>query len=146
MSYVTQEQLETEIPAPHLADAVDDDAAGGADESRLDAILQKASDAVDGFIAALYQVPFGEPAPAACREAAFCFAGELIYARRGVSADANPFTKRAEDWRKKLEEIGRGETALDATIEIPFVETPANRARRPGYAITEDTGVNDTMR
>lgn len=146
MPYVTQAQLETEIPAPHLADAVDDDAEGGADQDKLDAILQKASDAVDGFIAALYQVPFGEPAPSACREAAFCFAGELIYARRGAKSDDNPFTKRAEAWRKKLEAIGKGEMALDATIEIPYVPTPEKRVRQAGHAITESPAVNDTMR
>ena len=135
--YVTQAQLETEIPAPHLADAVDDDAAGGADTDKLDAILQKASDAVDSFLAGLYPTPFADPAPAACREAAFMFAGELIYARRGVSTDENPFTKRANDWRKTLTLIGRGDLPLDANIPKAFT---------PGAAITEPVLLDTTTR
>lgn len=146
MPYVTQAQLETEIPAPHLADAVDDDREGGADTDKLDAILQKASDIVDGYIGALYEVPYGEPAPVACREAAFCFAGELIYARRGASSDANPFTKRAEAWREKLDLIGKGELKLDATIDIPYVETPEHRQTGPGAVITDTLTIDGSTR
>lgn len=134
MSYVTQQQLETEIPAPHLADAVDDDAAGGADADKLDAILQKASDAVDAFLSSIYPTPFADPAPAACREAAFCFAGEMVYARRGVSSDSNPFSKRANDWRETLKQMGAGKLPLDANITKAFT---------PGAAILE-TAVIDT--
>lgn len=135
MPYVTREQLETEIPPQHLADAVDDDAEGGADTDRLDTILQRASDAVDAFLSSIYPTPFADPAPAACREAAFCFAGETIYARRGISSDDNPFTKRANDWRSKLTLMGKGEQPLDANIPKAFT---------PGAAITEPTQVNDT--
>lgn len=146
MVYVTREKLETEIPAPHLADAVDDDREGGEDADKLDALLLKASSAVDGFLAPLYAVPFADPAPAACQEAAFCFAGELVYARRGVPTDDNPFTKRAEAWRKKLDLMGKGEMPLDSTIEIPFIETPEQRVKHPGLSVSEETTVNDTTR
>lgn len=137
MPYVSQAQLETEIPAPMLADAIDDDREGGADPEKLDAILQKASDAVDGFLSGLYPTPFADPAPAAAREAAFCFAGELVYARRGVGADQNPFTKRAADWRTTLKLIGAGKAPLDVNIPRSFY---------PGAAILETATIDSTTR
>lgn len=136
-AYVTREQLETEIPPQHLADAVDDDAEGGADTDRFDTIAQQASDDVDGFLSSIYPTPFSEPVPAAVKAAAFVFCGERLYARRGVSADDNPFTKRANDWRDKLTKIGAGELPLDANIVKAFT---------PGAAITEAVSVNATTR
>lgn len=137
MPYVTRQQLETEIPAPHLVDALDDDSAGGEDQDKFDAIAQKASDAVDAFLAARYPTPFAEPAPAVVKESAFVFAGELIYARRGVSSDQNPFTKRAEEWRSTLKLIGKGELPLDANIIQAFT---------PGALISEPAAIDTTTR
>lgn len=137
MPYVSQAQLQTEIPAPHLADATDDDREGGSDTDTIEAILQKASDAVDGFLSGLYPTPFADPAPAAAREAAFVFAGELVYARRGVSTEANPFTKRAEGWRATLKLIGSGKMPLDANLVKAFT---------PGAALTEPVSIDTTTR
>lgn len=137
MPYVTQAQLETEIPPQHLADAVDDDAEGGADSDRIDTILQKASDAVDAYLGTIYPTPFADPAPATAREAAFVFAGEMVYARRGVSGDDNPFTKRADAWRKQLTLIGKGDLPLDANIPKAF---------SPGAAITEPATIDASTR
>lgn len=136
-AYVTREQLETEIPPKHLADAVDDDAEGGADTDRFEAIAQQASDDVDGYLSSIYPTPFSEPIPAAVKAAAFVFTGERLYARRGVSADDNPFTKRANDWREKLTKTGAGELPLDANIVKAFT---------PGAAITEPSAIDSTTR
>lgn len=137
MSYVTRQQLEVEIPAPHLVDALDDDAAGGEDTDRFETLAQKASDAVDAFVSSLYPTPFAEPIPATIKEAAFVFAGELVYARRGVSSDLNPFTKRAEDWRATLKLIGAGKMPLDANIVKAF---------NPGALISEPAAIDGTTR
>lgn len=137
MPYVTKAQLIAEVPPQHLADALDDDAEGGEDSNTGDTVMAQASAAVDGFLASLYPVPFADPAPAAATAAAFAFAGEMIYARRGVTAETNPFTKRAEFWRERLQKIGSGELPLDATIPRQFA---------PGAAITEPVDVDASTR
>ena len=137
MPYVTRQQLETEIPAPHLADALDDDAAGGEDADRFEALAQKAGDAVDAFVSSVYSTPFAEPVPPAIKEAAFVFAGELVYARRGVSAELNPFAKRANDWRATLKLIGARKLPLDANIVQAF---------NPGALISEPATIDGTTR
>lgn len=137
MSYVTRQQIETEIPALHLKEALDDDSAGGEDQDLFDAVAQQASDAVDAFLSSLYPTPFAEPAPAAVKQAAFIFCGELIYARRGVSGDDNPFSKRAESWRSMLTKMGAGELPLDANIVKAF---------NPGALISEPSAIDATTR
>lgn len=135
MSYVTQSQIETEIPPLHLNDALDDDRDGTADSGLLANIISKAEQAVDAFLAGLYEVPFTTP-PAAAREAAFVFSCEAIYARRQI-LDKNPYTDRANFWRERLEKIGNGELPLDAATEKSFT---------PGAAVTEDASIDDTTR
>lgn len=135
MSYTTQSEIETKIPAPHLVDALDDDRDGSPDEGVLAAIIESASNAVDAYLAGLFTVPF-DPVPAPCREAAFVFACETIYDRRQI-LEKNPFKDRAEFWRKRLEAIGKGEIPLDAATEKEFT---------PGAAITENVAVDESMR
>ena len=113
--YVNSAQIQTAIPAPHLNDACDDDHDGAADSGVLDAIISQACQAVDAFLAPRYEVPFTDPAPPACREAAFVFAAELVYDRRQVF-DKNPFKDRADDWRERLEKIGAGQGTIDASL------------------------------
>lgn len=135
MAYTTQAKLIGKIPAPHLNDACDDDGDGSADSGVLDAIIANAATAVDAYLAGLFEVPFTDPAPAACQEAALIFACEEVYDRRQVS-DRNPFKERADWWRKRLEAIGKGEIPLDATIEKEYT---------PGAAITENVSVDESM-
>jgi phage gp36-like protein len=116
MSYTTQSELSAAIPAPHLNDACDDDGDGAADAGVLDSIIAAASLAVDALLAARYAVPFTDPAPAMCREAAFVFAAELIYSRRQI-AERNPFKDRADTWRDRLAKIGTGTGSLDSTLD-----------------------------
>lgn len=135
MSYVTQAQIETELPPLHLNDALDDDADGVADSGLLDAIISRAEQAVDAFLGGIFVVPFTTP-PAVVKEAAFVFACEAIYNRRQI-LEKNPYKERADYWRTRLEKIGNGELPLDAA-------TPKEVA--PGVAITEDAAVDDTTR
>ena len=135
MSYCTSEQIQTAIPAPHLNDALDDDRDGSADSGVLTAIIAQADQAVDGYLSGLYTVPFASPPPAA-REASFVFACELVYARRQIM-DKNPFTDRANEWRKRLEQIGSGKLPLDAATEKSFT---------PGAAVLEDAVIDASTR
>jgi hypothetical protein len=136
MPYVTQAQIQTAIPAPHLNDALDDDRDGLADAGLLDLVIAKASQAVDAALSGIFDVPFTDPAPAAVAEAAFIFSCELVYDRRQI-VEKNPFKDRADDWRGRLEKIGKGDLPLDATLERNF---------SPGAAVTENVSVDGTMR
>lgn len=128
MAYTSQAEIETLIPGPHLVDALDDDRDGAADAGLLATILTQASNAVDSYLAGIYTVPFVDPIPPVCKESGCVFACEMVYARRGVPADENPFTKRANFWRDRLEKIGKGEIPLDAG-QVRLVT--------PGAAVTE---------
>lgn len=135
MAYTTQAQVETAIPSQHLRDALDDDGDGQPDEGVLTSILASADQAVDGFLAGLFTVPFVAPVPAAVAEAAFVFACERIYDRRQI-VERNPWTARADGWRERLAKIGAGEMPLDASLTKSVV---------PGAAITETARVDGTM-
>lgn len=133
MSYVTQSQIQTAIPAQHLNDALDDDRDGTADADVLTDIISSAEQAVDAFLAGLYEVPFLSP-PAPVKEAAFVFACERIYDRRQVD-EKNPFRSLADAWRTRLEKIGTGELTLDAASEKAFTR---------GALVSEDASVDGT--
>lgn len=135
MAYTTQSEIETKIPPQHLVDALDDDGDNAADPGLLANIIASASNAVDAYLAGLFPVPFVDPAPAVCREAAFVFTVEAIYDRRQIF-DKNPFRDRADFWRKRLEAIGKGEVPLDASQV---------KAYTPGAAVTEDVSIDESM-
>ena len=116
MSYLTRNELEAVVPASYLADALDDDRDGAADDGVLESILEQASAECDALLAGRYCVPFSNP-PAAVRAAALCLAAEGVHARRLGGDAENPWTSRAAQWRERLEKMGRGEMALDAALE-----------------------------
>ena len=128
MFYVTMADLTGMIPGPFLIQALDDDSDGAADPAAWNSVAKDASDAVDGVLGGRFTVPFSNPLPAVVIAAAKLFAAEQIYARRGKSAQENPFTKQATEMRAKLEEIAKGEQALAPTV---------NRAKPSATAITE---------
>ena len=115
MSYTSQSQIETLIPPADLTAILDDDRDGQPDSGLLDNIIAGASQAVDAYLAASYPMPLPNPAPAAAAEAALLFACEMCYARRLNQDQKNPFTSRANYWRERLAQIGRGEIPLDGS-------------------------------
>jgi len=133
MAYITQPAIEAKVPAPVLIDALDDDGDGQADDGLLDQIIQNASDAVDGYLAGLYTVPFSDPIPAAVTTATLIFTLEDIYSRRNIPDAQNPFSKQANDWRARLTKIGNRELPLDAATEKTFT---------PGAVIVENVSIN----
>ncbi len=136
MAYVTQTEIQAKIPATVLNDALDDDGDGAADSGTLDQVISLAAQEVDGFLSGLFTVPFADPAPAKVRTAAFAFACEMIYQRRNVPADKNPYSAAAAWWRNHLQKVGNRELTLDAGTE------PTNT---PGAVVTEDSSVDDSM-
>jgi len=137
-AYVTQAQVETNIPPDYLRQACDDDGDGVADAGVLAAILEQASKDADAPLAAQYDTPFAV-VPALVAKAARVFACELVYARRGAHGDANPWTKQADALRTQLERIGQGKEPLDAAQpgnagSVAIVTEPS-RLARPGGAL-----------
>ncbi len=111
MPYVEQSDIEGRLPAAHLVEALDDDADGSADDGVWDKVAADASEAVDGYLSQRFEVPFADP-PELVKLAAKLFALEIIYQRRGVPEDKNPFAAEAGRMRMKLERIAREQEPL----------------------------------
>jgi phage gp36-like protein len=136
MPYVTRAQVEAKIPPPLLLEALDDDGDGAEDDGQFDAVVAAASTEVDGYLGGLFEVPFTSP-PAKAQAAAFAFVCEMIYQRRNVPEEKNPFTSVAKWWRTHLQRVGNRELPFDAATDATVA---------PGAVITEDTDLDGSLR
>ena len=142
MAYTTAQDVLTLLSSQQLAEALDDTGAGatfdsngnptGAAASLLNQIISTCSGDVDGRLANIYAVPFGNP-PAKVKAATLIFVCEALAFRRLPPEVKNPFTERAEVWRKELTKIGHGELELD--LNFP-------RAYYQGAAVVTPSKVN----
>ena len=132
--YITQSQITTDIPAPVLNDALDDDGDGTADAGLLDSIIQNASGLVDGYLAGRYAVPFAGQPPATVVAATRAFTLYTIWTRRPSVGDP-PKTVVADymHWKTILTEIGNRERNLDVNVR---------EVHRPGAVDKERTSWN----
>lgn len=126
--YVELSDLEAVIPAEFLTQALDDNSDGVIDA--WESVQKAACRAVDAKLGVRFTVPFPEPYPAIVSEAAFLFAAEACFNRRGIYSDENPFARQAGDMRRELASIGDGDRALDPTIQrqkpsVSIVTSPA---------------------
>jgi phage gp36-like protein len=115
MSYVAQTDLKGKIPDDLLLQALDDNNDGVADDGVWDQIAADVDKAINGPLEGRYTVPLAAPYPSVVQDAAVVFACEAIYMRRGLAGDQNPWIKRADALRKRLEAIGNGDQPLTAT-------------------------------
>jgi hypothetical protein len=111
MAYITQNELKGLIPDEYLSQAMDDESAGAATDGVWASISAAVDEEIDGRLAASYATPIA-PAPKSLKAAAKSIALCLIYKRRGIANDQNPWVTDAEYWRKKLDEIGQGKQPL----------------------------------
>ena len=132
MAYVTTEQVTSEIPAPTLRDALDDEGDGQEHPEVLAVVIANASQEVDGYLGGLFTVPFAEPAPAKVSAAALAFTIERIYLRREKELPKR-WADQAKFWREHLQAVGNRELPFDATV---------NKAFTPGAAVTLDLSVD----
>jgi phage gp36-like protein len=135
MAYIVQADIEMLLPQKHLVDALDDDKDGSIDPDAVAKLIAASDQAVDAFLSSRYPTPLDNP-PALVKQASAIFACEMCASRRGSFGDANPFWKRAESIRTRLEKIGNGEAPL-----VPG-QAPAFQ---PGAVITDDSKVTGTM-
>lgn len=117
MSYCTEAEISRMVGPENFDLMLDDDKDGTADAGLFDALAADASEAVDAYLGAQYDVPFAAPVPAFARMCAKVFCAELLYQRRGVARDANPWTRQADTLRTRLERIAKGDDTLDADAD-----------------------------
>jgi phage gp36-like protein len=117
MAYILQTSLKGKVPDDLLLQALDDDGDGMADVGVWESISCDVDRAIDGRLEGRYAVPLAEPLPSVVAEAATVFAAEAVYLRRSLSGDQNPWTKQAETFRKRLEDIGAGLQPLTNAIK-----------------------------
>jgi phage gp36-like protein len=114
--YVTMAQMNGLIPATFLVQALDDDQDGAADLTAWADVLAQAQRQIDGPLSVRFAVPFSNPLPPVVAEAAPVFAAELLYKRRGIADEQNPWLSQANKLRAKLEQIAKGDVPLLPTL------------------------------
>lgn len=135
MPYLTLQDLTDEMPMDRIEEALDDagltdaEARTAAAELAGAAVIQAASEEVDSYLEAVYQVPLGDPVPRMIKRAAQLFTLERLCRRRGKAGDANPFTKPADATRSLLERVTNGKLDLGPDVR--------KRATR-GAVVSED--------
>jgi phage gp36-like protein len=122
MPYLTLDDLRGMIPARHLLEALDDDNDGAEDAGIFDAVAAQAGEQIDGPLSGRFSVPFEAPLPALVSLAAKVFAAELIYKRRAVEDDKNPWTSQAKALRTTLADLGKN--LSPAPTDFPGVAKP----------------------
>jgi len=112
MAYaVSQADLSAIVPPQYIVAALDDDGDGVADAGLWDTVSLEADRQINSRLAPRFSTPLN-PVPDVILEAKRIFLAEMMYLRRGVSGDANPWGKQADAMRKRLESIGRGDEDL----------------------------------
>ncbi len=110
--YTSLDQIKARIPADLLTQALSDTDGVEIDEALWQQVYTAADLAIDGAIGGRYSVPLAAPIPAVIQDAACTFCCELIYQRRGVAPEQNPFAAHARECRQRLIAIGAGEQPL----------------------------------
>jgi len=123
------DELLGEIPQQMLTEALDDDADGIADESAWAAVQASAEERI--------RTAFGGDVPAT-HIAAAAYARKLfilvvLYNRRGLTAEANPYTSAANRAEERLYKLASGEASTDGgSTEPTFIGEPAKIAGTSG--------------
>ncbi len=121
MAAFTMEDLLGCLPWQKLTEALDDDGDGIADDAVFEAVLGAALDRA--------RAAFGGEPPArheaAARRAARVFLLDLLYRRRGVADEANPWARQAAEEEERLRALATGAEAVDATEDGVVIAKPA---------------------
>lgn len=136
MAYAAYAAVKNLVGPAALLAMLDDDLDGVEDAGLFDALAQDASDQVDAYLSAQYDVPFTGSVPLFVSLCAKVFICETLYQRRGVAKEANPWTKQADSLRMRLEKIAAGKDLLDAaqtavgSDSVEIVTEPSRLAQR----------------
>jgi len=123
MAYINSQDILNYVDANNLQEFLDDYNQGPNNTSISSVILanicQLASNKADALVSSIYQTPFANP-PVKIQTAATIFACELLYSRRGIVGEKNPFEKQAQYWREELIKVNTGMLSLDANFQREF--------------------------
>lgn len=113
--YTSLEQIKARIPADLLTQALSDSDGVEIDEAIWLQVYTAAALAIDGAIGGRYSTPLAGTIPAVIQDAACTFCCELIYQRRGVPPEQNPWSAHARECRQRLIAIGAGTQPLSVS-------------------------------
>lgn len=114
--YTTRQKITAKLPDRFLVEALDDDNDGEEDAGLLDTIIANADEEIDSYLLTRYASPFAD-APALLATASLTLVLEVLYTRRGIPTDGNPWVKPAADIRARLKRIASGDEPLVAGRE-----------------------------
>lgn len=115
--YVTMSDMNARIPGDFLIQALDDNGDGAADTGVWDQVKSAVETDINGTLSKRFKTPFANPVPAFVLKCAAVFAAALLYRRRGMTDDKNPWAKEEETLKKELTAIANGDAPLSGAIE-----------------------------
>jgi phage gp36-like protein len=118
--------IQAQVREETIVRLTDDNGAGAIDTDKVNAAIKAADDLIDGFLRGRYSVPLtGVPVPGIILNVSRDLAIYEIYSRRGEGGVTENVRARAQDARKLLLQIQKGEVTLglaapDAETSDPF--------------------------
>ncbi|MBQ6341427.1 MAG: hypothetical protein IJI36_19990 [Kiritimatiellae bacterium] len=121
MTRLTIDDLTGDMPEQKLIEALDDDQDGFADEKAFAAALASANARAEAIFGGAVPVQYSSSADYAVR----VFLLDILYRRRGVADDSNPWAKLADEQEARLRALASGTEAIDATTDGVIISKPA---------------------
>ena len=129
--YFSRAELAGLVPAQFILQALDDNGDGVEDDGAFDILCQHACDDVDALCSPLFTVPFADPFPVLVKQAAHTFAAALLYRRRGIEDQKNPFAKDARELAAKITRIVQKAEPVpkDFPVSVPTVSAITEKSK-----------------
>ena len=121
MTRLTIDDLTGDMPEQKLIEALDDDQDGFADEKAFAAALASANARAEAVFGGAVPAQYSSSADYAVR----VFLLDILYRRRGVADDSNPWAKLADEQEARLRALASGTEAIDATTDGVIISKPA---------------------
>ena len=121
MTRLTIDDLTGDMPEQKLIEALDDDQDGLADEKAFDAALASANVRAEALFGGAVPAQYSTAADYAVR----VFMLDILYRRRGVADESNPWAKIADAQEARLRALASGTEAIDATTDGVIISKPA---------------------
>ncbi|MEO1766788.1 gp436 family protein [Thiobacter aerophilum] len=122
MPYATLAELKLRYGADRMSDLTDRDGDGIGDDPQIAQALADASDEIDGYLAARYQLPLPTVPSLLVRIACDIAVYRLLSLRR--MGDIEDARRRYEDARRLLESLAKGTVALGLPASLPDAAQP----------------------
>ena len=117
------------MPRQFILQALDDDGDGVEDPGAFDVLCAHACSDVDSLLSPLFTVPFADPFPVLVNQAAHTFAAALLYQRRGMTSDKNPFAKDAVAIAEKLTRLVQKKEPVPKDFPVSVATVSASTER-----------------